>query len=73
MNFISLSLFFSPFIGFSFYKIFINKYAECCESFTNNNYPKSGIKYIENMKDIPKARKRVRFSNEVENIYNTTY
>lgn len=72
MNFIGFSLFLTPFIGYTFYKIFNNKHVKYCEKHTNNNYPKVGIKYMKDMTESPKPRKRVRFNNKVENIY-TTY
>lgn len=68
MSFSDLSLLLIPFIGNYFYKIFNNKYTEYCENYTNNNYPKAGIKYMGDMKESPRSRKRVRFNDKVEKI-----
>jgi len=67
MNVIGLSIFLTPFASYIFYKnFFYDKYAEYCENYTNNNYPKTGIKYMKDMTESPNPIKRVRFNNKVE-------
>lgn len=72
MNFIGISFFLTSLLGPTFYKIFVNRYAEYCENFTNNNYPRIGIKTLKKTKRNPKKnKKKVRFSNIVESYYIT--
>ena len=69
MNFLGFTFFFTPIVGFSFYKIFIRNYNNYHEQFTKNNYPNNRIKCMDKLKENPKNTKRVRF-NSVVNVIN---
>ena len=58
----------TPLVSYQLYKYFYKKDADC-EKFTNNNFSKKGIEYINNIKSKPKGRKKVQFSNIVEEFY----
>ena len=70
MNFILFSMFLSPFVGYGFYNIFFTKkkIKKYNENYTNINHSKAGIKFMDELIESPKPRKKVRFSNKIESF-----